>query len=103
MILPKLRSSSLISMGQLCDDGFEVVLTQNDLTVVKGNKIILRGKRNPTDGLWDIPIEKTTITSDNVVLPTTYLALYLKPGNGNKITPRQKIVTNQRKVQRNVP
>ena len=78
-------------MGQLCDNGCKVFLTQNDLTVVKGNKIILQGKQNPTDGLWGIPIEKTTIASDNVVLPTTHSALYLKPGNRNNITPRQKM------------
>ena len=56
MILPALKSSSLVSLGQLCDDQCVVLLSNKDLHVIKDNKIIMQGKRNPTDGLWDIPI-----------------------------------------------
>ena len=55
-ILPKLNSASLISMGQLCDDGCKVVLTKDHLIAVKEDEIILQGKRNQADGLWDIPV-----------------------------------------------
>ena len=41
MILPTLKSASLISMGQLCDDGCKVVLDESDLAVVKHNNVIL--------------------------------------------------------------
>ena len=58
MILPSLKSASLISMEQLCDDGCKVVLDQHDLTVVKNYSVILQGMRNKSDGLWDIPIEQ---------------------------------------------
>ena len=35
LILPNLKSSSLISIGQLCDDGCKVVLDQEDLVGIK--------------------------------------------------------------------
>ena len=76
MIIPNLKSASLISIGQLCDDGCTAVLDKKDLTVVKKETVILRGKRNKLDGLWDIPIEKRHITTDNFQLPTTHAALY---------------------------
>ena len=59
-VLPKLQSSSLISLRQLCDDGCDVNLNKTSIKVNKNNKTILRGPRNHTDGLWDIhiPIKK---------------------------------------------
>ena len=61
MIIPNLKSASLISIGQLCDDGCTAVMDKKDLAVVKKNTVILRGKRNKMDGLWDIPIENNHI------------------------------------------
>ena len=58
MILLNLKSSSLLSMGQLCNDGCKVILAKQDLAVVKDNHIILRGIQNKSDKLWDIPIKK---------------------------------------------
>ena len=59
LVLPKLGSSSLVSLGQLCDDGCKVELTKTDLTVFKKGKKILKGKRNQEDRLWDIPLNQT--------------------------------------------
>ena len=56
MVLPQLKSSSLISLGQLCDDDCKVHLDKKTLKVIKNNKLILDGQRNQSDGLWDIPI-----------------------------------------------
>ena len=76
MIIPNLKSASLISIGQLCDDGCTAVMDKKDLAVVKKNTVILRGKKNKMDGLWDIPIENNHIKKDNFQLPTTHAALY---------------------------
>ena len=46
----------LLSMGQLCDDKCQVVLTEKEMHVFKNNAIILKGKRNFRDGLWDVPL-----------------------------------------------
>ena len=54
--MPQLKSSSSISLGQLCDDGCNVLLNKKDLKVFKDTKLILKGCRNLSDGLWDIPI-----------------------------------------------
>ena len=78
MILPNLRSASLISMGQLCDDGCDVLFNKDILLVMKNKKIVLRGIRNRRDNLWDIPIEKCKISPQNYHLPSHRPALQQK-------------------------
>ena len=77
MILPELKSSSLISMGQLCDKNCLIVLSKKKLTVIKDNKLVLEGTRNKKDDLWDIPIYKTTMTESNYEEPKTHSGMYL--------------------------
>ena len=48
-ILPQLKSSSLLSLGQLCDDGCDVLLQRNKLYALKDKEIILEGFRNKID------------------------------------------------------
>ena len=57
-IIPKLNSSSLVSLGQLCDDDCNILLHKKVMYAIKNNKIVLTGYRNPNDGLWDIPVGK---------------------------------------------
>ena len=63
-------------MGQLCDDDCLVVLSKKKLAAVKDNKIVLEGTRNKKDGLWDIPIYKTTLTESNYKAPKTHSGMY---------------------------
>ena len=58
---------------------------------VKDNNIILRGKRNRSDGLWDIPIEKTTITENNFEHPSMHTALYKNNNIGHTTQAEQKM------------
>ena len=60
-VFPDLHSTSLISLGQLCDDGCIVVLTDQGIFVFKQKEIILTGTRNLNDGLWDIPLHLTSV------------------------------------------
>ena len=55
-VLLSLKSASLISLGQLCDDNCNISLDKRAIKVYKNNKKILQGPRNYTDGLWDINI-----------------------------------------------
>ena len=64
-ILPQLQSTSLVSLGQLCDDDCEVNLYKKFLHVIKGQKEIMKGCKNSTDGLWDIPIPITLKSPKN--------------------------------------
>ena len=45
------------------------------MITLKNNKVILRGIRNPKDGLWDIPIKKTEITTNCYISPSSLGAL----------------------------
>ena len=75
MILPGLKSVSLISIVQLCDDNCDVYLNRHTLLAVKDKEVILEGTRNQADGLWDIPVQKISITK-NYNLPPKQLGLY---------------------------
>ena len=76
MILQGLKSASLISIGQLCDDGCNILLNKLKLIAVKIKRIILKGNRNYSDGLWDIPIHKTAISKVNYTTPQIYPGIY---------------------------
>ena len=58
-ILPGLKNSSLLSLGQLCDDGCIVHLTKTTIHVFKNDILVLSGIRNSRDGLWDVPLPQT--------------------------------------------
>ena len=73
MILPHLKSVLLISIGQLCDENCDVLLSKSHLIVIGNNMIILEETRNPYDKLWDTPVKKQKISQQNL---TTYIALY---------------------------
>ena len=76
MILPKLKSSNLISLGQLCDDGCSIILNEKEMLATKNNAVVLKGYRNRSDGLWDIPIHKYGITSKCIPSPPTHAGMY---------------------------
>ena len=61
IVLPQLKSASLISLGQLCDDQCIVLLNKKKILVCKNNKEIINGHRNPNNGLWDIPIRSNYV------------------------------------------
>ena len=56
-ILPGLKNSSLLSLGQLCDDGCQILLDKKALFVVKEDELVMEGYRNEGDLLWDIPVQ----------------------------------------------
>ena len=55
-VLPNLSNSSLLSIGQLCDNNCWGLFNKKDLLFFKKKKLILCGKRNFMDGLWDVRI-----------------------------------------------
>ena len=56
--MPGLKSASLISLGQLTDDGCDVRMNDKKLKVTKEKETIMTGHRNFTDGLYDVHITK---------------------------------------------
>ena len=53
-VLPNLSKSSLLSIGQLCNDNCWGLFNKNDLLIFKKKQLILKGKGNLMDGLWDV-------------------------------------------------
>ena len=92
-ILPDLKSSTLISTGQLCDDQCDVVFRENTVHVLQNKQAmdnflsnqesILTGSRNRLHNLWTttFPIVKTNLQSNNCILPPTHAALYCSKTN----------------------
>ena len=56
---PDLKNESLISVGQLCDDNCKVIFDKTSVKVTKNNVTILKGRRSPTDKLYDIDLNCT--------------------------------------------
>ena len=98
--LPQLRSSSLISLGQICDSACTIFLNKNKLIAVKDanisynydpKEIILEGKRNKLDGLWDISVYSKHISQENYIVPPTHgLSTMLSPPIKHGSTPRNR-------------
>lgn len=60
-ILLNLKNASLILLGQLSNDNYNIFMNKSKLLVLKDKKIILQRYRNTNDGLWDIPLPSSTI------------------------------------------
>jgi hypothetical protein len=57
-ILPGLVHSSLISVGQLCDNKYSVTFTQDQVTVSRNGKDVIHGSRDPKSRLWPVNLKQ---------------------------------------------
>jgi hypothetical protein len=57
-ILPGLVHNSLISVGQLCDNGCTVTFTHNQVTVTQNKECAMRGSRDPKSRLWRVDLKQ---------------------------------------------
>jgi hypothetical protein len=57
-ILQGLVHTSLISVGQLCDNGCSVTFTQDQFTVSKNGKCVMYGSRDPKSRLWRVNLKQ---------------------------------------------
>jgi hypothetical protein len=65
-----LQSGTLISLGQLCGDECDALFTKYDVKIYKHGQVIIVGKRNPTNGLWNIPRAPKEAAHPLIPLPT---------------------------------
>ena len=63
-LFPGLTSKALISIGQLCDDGYSAVFTAHTVHLVKDDASNVVVHRNRSNGLWDIALTASTPPSD---------------------------------------
>jgi hypothetical protein len=57
-IFPGLVHNSLISVGQLCDNGCNVTFTQEQVMVSKNRKCVMYGSRDPRSRLWRVDLKQ---------------------------------------------
>jgi hypothetical protein len=57
-ILPGLVHNSLISVGKLCDNGYSVTFTHDQVTVTKNKECAMRGSRDPKLRLWRVDLKQ---------------------------------------------
>jgi hypothetical protein len=59
-VSPGVANHSLLSVGQLCDEGYKVTFKQDTVTICNsGNSQILSGPRDVNTGLWGINLKQT--------------------------------------------
>ena len=76
MILPGLKSASLISIDQLRGNNCNVYLNKQISIAVKEGEIIFERTRNKTNGLWDILVQKYPVLALNHPIPPIHPGIY---------------------------
>jgi hypothetical protein len=71
-VFPSMTENSLLSAGKLCNEGYSVTFTIDNVTIFnKIGKEILKGSRDLDTGFWLINLHKkiqhNTIASANIV------------------------------------
>jgi hypothetical protein len=64
-VFPGLVRDSLISVGQLCDNGCDITFNKDTLSIMSNGKFVMTGARDPQSGLWRFNLQnsKTAIQS----------------------------------------
>jgi hypothetical protein len=57
-IIPGLVHNSLISVGQLCDNGCSVTFAHDQVTVTKNKECVMRGSQDPKSRLWRVDLKQ---------------------------------------------
>ena len=71
-IVPALSGLSLISIGQLCSAGCQVLFDNNLVTVYLNGKTIITGPRSPvTKNLWHLNLQQPTQLANTAIGTTT--------------------------------
>ena len=72
-VLDDLKTGTLISLSQLCDDDCIAIFSKYDVKVLKHNNIIITGKRMP-NGLWSLPLTEPSVSHPPTLSPTVHQA-----------------------------
>ena len=65
-VLPDLKSASLLSIGQFCDNGCSAYFNKNKVYIIHNNTTILEGHRKTSNSMWviPVPIKSSTATTN---------------------------------------
>jgi hypothetical protein len=59
-LFPQMREA-LLSVGTLCDHGYEARFTAHDVKIYDNNKVIINGSRDTKTRLWRIPLTNNSV------------------------------------------
>jgi hypothetical protein len=62
-LFPALAGHSLLSIGQLCDQGCDVTFSPTSVAVDHNNSTVLTGHRD-ANGLWAVPLRQLTLSAN---------------------------------------
>jgi hypothetical protein len=66
-IFPAMENNSLLSVGQLCDEGYYVLFSISEVIIQDSKqKTLLKGSRDSSTGLWRINLCTKKIQTNNV-------------------------------------
>ena len=94
-VFPGLTQSSLISISQLCDDGCDVNFKKNWAYVYKNKKLIMKGKRNFRNGMYEINltnINKIEIPRNNPIIKDNTINQSQLSSNVYHITKTKEVI-----------
>ena len=60
-VLDTLKTGTLISLAQLCDDDCIALFTKYNVKIIKNDQVIITGRRMD-NGLWSIPISSPSLS-----------------------------------------
>jgi hypothetical protein len=87
-VLDSLKTGTLISLSQICDDNCTAIFDRSQVRILKENKIILTGPRTP-NGLWSLPLIPPSSHQANGLLrldqPKRALAQYYHASLGSPV------------------
>jgi hypothetical protein len=72
-VFPGMAHHSLLSVGQLCDEGYIVTFQRDTVTICNSdNSELLSGPRDATTGLWRINLKQTNKPVPNPIANNVY-------------------------------
>jgi hypothetical protein len=86
-VLDDLRTGTLVSLAQICDDDCTAIFSKKDVKIVKNREIIINGTRT-LNGLWSIPIQPILHQANGILRldkPRAELATYYHATLGSPV------------------
>jgi hypothetical protein len=72
-VLPGMANHSLLSVGQLCDEGYRVTFQRDTVTICNSESSkLLSGPRDVTTGLWRINLKQTNKHTPDTIANNVY-------------------------------
>ena len=97
-IVPGLAHTSLVSIKMLCEAGCKVAYDEDEVRVYFKRQVVWRGKREPTTGLWVLPLNRAepgrreSRSMANSMLLSTIATGQETMMNAYKLTSKQALV-----------